>query len=84
MREKGEEWSANHMLELLAIVEGLNQDLGMSAMRGELHHLKQLMAAEQCSVEHGALWSRCENVRQSLRGGAGELFFKDHDPRGNE
>ena len=83
MREKGEEWSANHMLELLEIIEGLNQDLAMSAMRGELHHINQLMAEEQNSVAHGALWSQKENVAQALRGGAGELFFKDHDPRNN-
>ena len=80
MRAKGEEWSANHMLELIALVEGLSQVHAMSRLHGESQRLKMLMAAEQNSVEHGALWSMRENIEQALRGGNGELWFADHVP----
>jgi len=81
MRAKGEEWSANHMLELLAMVEGLCQEYAMSRMNGELQRLKMAMKAEKNSVEHGALWSQKENVAQSIRGGNGELWFAEHVPK---
>ena len=80
MREKGETHSADHMLSLLAMIEGLSQEFAMNMMRDELHRLKLMMRAENDSVAHGVLWSNMLNVEQSMRGGNGELWFADHVP----
>jgi len=84
-RAKGEEYTANHRLELLAMIEGLSQSEGMELMRKELAVLKSGMELEYrehgYSIAHGAMWTKMLNVEQALQGGAGKLFFKDYDPR---
>lgn len=84
MREKGEEFSADHMAEMLEMIENMGQSEAMRFMQRELEFLESAMKACKDSVEHGALWTKKLNVQQSLRGGNGELFFANHDPRNNK
>ena len=80
MRKKGEEFSADHMAGLLDQIENMGQSEAMRFMHRELEFLDNAMKVEQCSVEHGVLWSNKLNVEQSIRGGNGELWFADHVP----
>ena len=80
MRAKGEEHSADHMLELLAMIENMGPSEAMRELHRELEFLEGEMWAEKNSVEHGVLWSNKLNVEQSIRGGNGELWFADHVP----
>ncbi len=85
MREKGEEFNADHMLELLAMVEGQSQEEGMATVQAEAERLAAAMKTEMSEVGfsalHGELWTKRLNAEQAVRGGNGELFFNNHDPR---
>ena len=77
MRAKDETHSADHMLELLAMIEGMTQEEGMAIMQRELERISEQMKAEMRefghSVNHGLLWTRRLNVEQALKGGNGFL-----------
>ena len=79
MDRKGEEFSANHTRELLAMVEGMSQEEGMARMEKELEFLKHAMKLEMRehgnTVNHGTLWTKMLNVEQALKAGAGKLFW---------
>ena len=74
MRAKGEEFSADHMLELQAMVEGMDQAEAMLRMRVESKRLALMMKEAESGVEHGVFWTQKLNVDQALRGGNGKLI----------